>query len=106
MRAFMPARLGHLAQRAKLRLRLHVEGEDAGIERERHLLLGLADAGEGDALGRHVHGERAAELAFGDHVHAGAELGEGREHAEIGVGLDRVADERSGFAAKASANTR
>ncbi len=89
-----PLGFGHFAQGAKLGLQFHVEGEDAGVEREGHLLLGLADAGEGDAVGRHIHRERAAQLAFGHHIHAGAEPRQGGEHAEIGVGLDRVADER------------
>ncbi len=95
-----PARLRHRAQCAKLWLGLHVEGEDAGVEREGHLLLGLADAGEGDALGRHVHGKGAAKLALGDDIHAGAELGERRQHAEIRVGLNRVTDERVGVRGK------
>ncbi len=83
-------------KRAKLGLRFHVEGEDARVEREGHLLLGLADAGEGDAVRRDVDRECAAQLALGDHVHAGAERRQGCEHAEIGIGLDGVADERVG----------
>ncbi len=39
-----PARVCHLAQRAKLRLRFHVEGEDAAVERKGHLGACLADA--------------------------------------------------------------
>ena len=77
-----PARLGHLAQRSELGLGFHVEGEDAGIERKRHLGLGLADAGEHDPLGRDVDGEGAAKLALRHHVHAGAGTGERGEHAE------------------------
>jgi hypothetical protein len=85
----------HGAQRAQLCLRFHVERENAGLKRERHLLFGLADAREGDPLWRHADGERPAELAFGNDVHASPELGQGGEHAEIGVGLDGVADERA-----------
>ena len=70
-----------------------VEGEDAGVESERHLGLGLADAGEGDALGRNVHGKRPAKLAFRHHVHAGSQPRERGEHAEARISLDRVADE-------------
>ena len=90
----LAACLGHFAQRAKFGLRFNVESENAGFECERHLLSGLSDAGEGDAVSRHMDRERAAELAFGHHVHTGAERGQRGEHAEIGVGLDRVADER------------
>ena len=92
----LPTRVGHFAQIAKLGFRFHVEGEDARVEREGHLFLGLADAGEGDPLRRHIHGERPAKFAFGDHVHAGAKLRQGGEHAEIGIGLDGIADERVG----------
>ena len=89
------ARRRYLAQRAKLWLRLDVEGEDAGIERERHLGLRLADAREHDLLRCDTDFERAAKLAFGHDVHAGALAREGGEHAEIGVGLDRIADKRA-----------
>ena len=64
----------HLAQRAQLRLALDVEAEDALLERVRHLLARLADAGEDDLGCRHAGGERATQLALGDDVHAGAEL--------------------------------
>ena len=86
----------HLAQRPKLGLRLDIEGEDAGLERKCHLLARLADAGENDQLGRHLDRQRAAQLAFRHHVHAGAEPRQRGQHAEIGIGLDRVADERAG----------
>ena len=36
------------------------------------------------------------QLAFRHHVHAGAVPSQRGEHAEIGVGLDRIADERAG----------
>ena len=39
-------------------------------------------------------GQRAAQLAFGDHVHAGAEAGERGENSLVGVRLHGVADER------------
>ena len=73
---------------------------------EGHLVLGLADAGEGDLLGRNADGEHAAKFPLRHHVHAGAAPRERREHAEIGVGLDRVADRARPGPAKASANTR
>jgi hypothetical protein len=89
-----PSRRGDFAERRELRFRLDVEGEDAGIERERHLLARLAHAREHDPLGRNLDRERAAKLAFRHDVHACAEPSERGENAEIGVGLDRIADQR------------
>ncbi len=96
MRAVSPRASATSLKRSELGLRLDVEGEDAGIERKRHLGLGLADARERDPLRRDVHGKRAAKLALRHHVHAGAGTGESGEHAERGVGLDRIADQRAG----------
>ena len=80
MRAALAKRFGDLAQQAKLRLGLDVEGEDALLKRVGHLGPGLADAGEGDLLWRDANGEHAAKLAFRHHIHAGAETGERGEH--------------------------
>ena len=71
--AVVPEALRHLAQRLELRLALDVEAEDALLERVGHLLARLADAGEDDLVGRHAGRERAAQLALGDDIHAGAE---------------------------------
>ena len=67
------ARCGKLGEELKLALRFHVEAEDAGFEPEGELARRLADAGEDDLLRRHAGGERAAKLALGDDVGAGAE---------------------------------
>ncbi len=56
----------------------------------------LADAREHDPLRRHLDRQRAAKLALRHHVHAGAEPAERGQHAEIGVRLDRIADQRIG----------
>ena len=64
------------------------------VDGERELARGLADAGEHDLLRRDAGGARAQQFAFGDHVGAGAEPGERRDHRLVGVGLERVADER------------
>ncbi len=85
------ARRRDLAQHDQLRHRFDVELRDPRIERQDHLVAALADAGEHDAPGRHAGGERALELARRDHVGAGALLGEGPDHREVGVRLDRVA---------------
>ena len=45
-------------------------------------------------LRRHACRERAAQLAFRHHVHAGAEPRQGGKHGLVGVGLDGVADQR------------
>ena len=85
---------GDLAQGVQLGLGLHVEAEDALAQREGHLVPRLADAGEDDAVGRHAGGQRAAQLALRDHVHAGAQPRQGGDHGLVGVGLDGVADQR------------
>ena len=55
---------------------------------------------------RDAGGERAAQLALGDDIGAGAEPGEQPQHGEVRVGLDRIADQRRARAAKASAKRR
>ena len=84
----------HLAQRVQLGLGLDIEAADALAQRIGHLGARLADAGEDDLGRRHAGGPRAAQLALGDHVHAGAEPGQGGDHGLVGVGLQRVADQR------------
>ncbi len=90
----VPEAFGDLAQRAQLGLALDVEAEDALLQRVGHLLARLADTGEDDLVRRHAGGEGAAQLALGDDIHAGAELGERAQHRLVGVGLDGIADER------------
>ncbi len=79
---------------AKLRLRFDVEAENPGLEREGHFRARLADAGKCDASGRRSGGQRAAQFAFRDDVHAGAEPRQGRQHSLVGIGLHGIADER------------
>ena len=83
------------AQRQQFGLGFDVEGENAGIERKGHLGARLADAGEDDAVRRHARGQRAAQFAFGDDVHAGAEIAQRLDDGLVGIGLDGVADEAS-----------
>ena len=54
----------------------------------------LADAGEHDLARRDAGGAGALELAGRNHVGAGTQAGERGDHRLIGIGLDRVADER------------
>ena len=81
-------------QKFELRFRLDIDAENAVVDGERELARGLADAGEHDLLRRDPGGARAQQFAFGDHVGAGAEPGERRDHRLVGVGLERIADER------------
>ena len=82
MRALSPRAAATSLSALELGFRFHIEGEDPGIERESHLGLGLADAGECDLLGRNAHGERAAKLTLGHDVHSGARARERGQHAE------------------------
>ena len=72
----------------------HIDAENAFIDRERELGLGLADAGEHDLVARHAGQPRAHQFAARDHVGAGAELGERRDHRLVGIRLHGVADQR------------
>src|SRR5262249_8264644 len=54
-----PERRCRLAQSAKLRLRLDVEGEDALFKCEGHFVSGLTHAAEGDLLRLNARGQHA-----------------------------------------------
>ncbi len=82
---------GDLRQHLELGLGLDVELADPGGERLRHLVARLADAGEHDALGRDVGGQRDGQFAARNHVGAGAELGERAHDGEARVRLERIA---------------
>ena len=82
-------------QQFELRLGLHVDAQDAFVDRERKLVRGLADAGEHDLVRRNAGRARALELAFRDHVGAGAEPRQRLDHGLIRVRLHGVADERA-----------
>ena len=70
------------------------EAADAGRQRVTHFVGALADAGEDHLAGIATGRQHAGELAARDDVETGPESGEDRQDAEIGVGLDRVADQR------------
>src|SRR5207247_7080336 len=72
---------------------LDVERINAAAEGKFDFPLGFADAGEGAFLRRPPGGNDAAQLAFADDVEPAAEIGERAQDREIGVGLDRVADQ-------------
>jgi hypothetical protein len=82
-----------LVQRAQLAHRLHVEEQDLRLQRVAHLVPRLADAGKDDFLRRHARPQRAMQLAAGDDVGAGAGPGQRRDHGQVRIRLDRIADE-------------
>ena len=88
--AFRP---GHLVDDVQLRGRLHVEGEDIGLEAFADLLPGLADPREDDLARREASPQGPVELAAGHHVGARAQRREETQHPEVHVRLDRVAGE-------------
>jgi hypothetical protein len=61
-----------LRERAQLAFALDVEGVDAGVERGRQLVIGLADAAEDNAVRRDAGEQRAVQLAATHDVGAGA----------------------------------
>ena len=85
---------GDRGEQFELRLGFDVDAEDALLDRERKLARGLADAGEHDLFRRNAGRARAQQFALGDHVGAGAEPRQRRDHRLVGIGLHRVADQR------------
>ena len=73
---------------------LDIDLVDVCVERRLELGTGLADPREKNALRGHAGGKSAAQLAFGNDIGAGAEGGEEPQNGEVGIGLDRVADQR------------
>ena len=72
----------------------HIEAEDAAGDRHVDFGSRLADTGEHDLLGRNTGPERAQEFARRDDVGACAHPRERRDHRLIGIGFQRIADER------------
>ncbi len=77
----------------QLRGALDVEHPHARLERERDLLVGLADAGEHHLARIPAGAEHAVQLAARDDVEAGAEPREEAQHRQVRVGLHRIADD-------------
>ena len=94
MHAVRPFEAAIAGKQFQLGLGLHVDAEDAGIDRGGEFVRGLADAGEHDLLRRNAGRERALQFAARDHVGAGAEPRERRDHRLVGIRLHGVADER------------
>ena len=83
---------GHVVDAGELGLALNVKGENAALEGELDLGLGLADAGEDAAFHIGASGEHAAEFAAAHEVKRGAEARKVPQHGEAGIGLHRVTE--------------
>ena len=83
---------GDLVQQLQFGPGLDVDLQDAEIERQAQFPRGLADPGEDDLLGRDPRGQGPLQLAFGDHVGAAAQGGQGPHQGQVAVGLEGVAD--------------
>ena len=85
---------GEPRQQFELGFGFDVDAKKVRIKRRAQLGFGLADAREQDLLGRNPGGQRALQLAARNHVGAGAEFCQRAQHRLVGVGLQRVADQR------------
>ena len=85
---------GDRGQQFELRLGFDIDAENVLVDRQRQFLLSLADAGEHDLAGRHAGHARAQQFTLGDHIGAGAEFRQSRDHRLIGIRLHGVADQR------------
>lgn len=70
-----------------------VEAVHADFEGATHVVTGLADTGEDDLVSAAASGQNAFQLATGNDVETGTETGQDIQYAEVGVGLDRKADQ-------------
>ncbi|MNG89930.1 hypothetical protein D3C79_488130 [compost metagenome] len=61
-----------------------------------HVVTGLADAGEHHAISAPARGQDTLQFTAGDDVEACAEARQDVQHAQVGVGLDREADQAGG----------
>src|SRR5690606_29600002 len=84
---------GNLLQALKLVDRLDVEAVNAHFQRTAHVVTGLADAGEDDALGLAASGQHALQLTTRNDVKASTEARQDIQHAKVGVGFHRKADQ-------------
>ena len=70
-----PALCGRdLRNALKLGLGFDVETENAVVDRQGNLAIGLADARESHPLAGNARGAGAAQFTFRDHIHAGTSL--------------------------------
>jgi hypothetical protein len=84
---------GERSKPLQLRLGFDVEAQDAGLERGPQLRFALADARENGLGGAAARGEHSREFSARDDVEAGAESRKEIQYREVGIRLDRIADE-------------
>ena len=84
---------GHAIDAVQLRFAFDVESINAAAQREFNFLFGLAHAGKRAFPRRSAGGNHAAQFALADDVEAATQVGESAQDSEVGVRLDRVADE-------------
>ena len=89
-----PLRFGHPSQHPRFLDAFKVELEEAARQRLGHLRVGLADARKDDPVRRDARRTRAAIFTDGDHVRAKPRRPKHPKHRRIGVGLDRISDQR------------
>ncbi len=70
-----------------------VEAVHADFQGAAHVVTGLADTGEHDLVGAAAGGQNAFQLATGDDVKTGAQTRQDIQDTQVGVGLDREADQ-------------
>ena len=86
---------GEAAQRLQFLGAFDVKGHDPCLDPVPHLVERLAHAGEDDAVGRDARAQGAVQFAAADDVGSGTGPRQEFEHGQVGVGLDRVCDERA-----------
>ncbi len=84
---------GHHLQALELVGGLDVEAVHPHFQGAAHVFTGLADPGEHHAIGAAAGGQHAFQFTAGDDVEARAQARQQVQHAQVGVGLDREADQ-------------
>ena len=84
---------GNLREPLELVFGFHVETQHARLKRGAHFRYALADPGENGFRRAAPYGEDPRKLAAGNNIEARTEACEKVQYREIGVGLDRIADE-------------
>ncbi|MNN06798.1 hypothetical protein D3C81_1196000 [compost metagenome] len=87
---------GNHLQALKLVGGFDVEAVHADFQGAAHVVTGLADAGEHHAISAPARGQDTLQFTAGDDVEACAEARQDVQHAQVGVGLDREADQAGG----------
>ena len=84
---------GNLREPLELVFGFHVETQHARLKRGAHFRYALADPGENGFRRAAPYSEDSCELPAGNNIEARTQPGQNIQYREIGVGLDRIADE-------------